>query len=154
MKVESLDEGFRIFIHNCYSSTINFHNKVEIEDSIRSILEKVCSNYKIKLKGFYRVKVYPNKIGTFLDVIKIDDDNYDGCEIDFRIVVIFNKEMYLKVSNYDYISGYDSYYFNGEYYVGLERVDNYLELSDFGEVVSSDLINFEKSIFIQKNKTF
>lgn len=153
MKVESVDEGFRIFIHNCYSDSVNFHNKTEIEDSIRNILEKICHNYRIKLKGFYRVKIYPNSIGTFLEVIKIDDDNYDGCEIDFRIVVVFNKEIYLKVDNYDYVSEYDCLYLEGFYYVNLENIPNYFQMSDFGEVVSSDLINFDKGIFIQKNKT-
>ncbi len=153
MRVESMDEDIRIFIHNFYFNNIDWHDKLEIETNIRDILNKICNNYKIKLKGFYRIKIYPHNIGTFIEVIKIDDDNYDGCEVDFRIVVIFNKEMYLKLDDYYYFIEYEKLYYDGYYYINLDDIDDYLNIIDFGDIVFDDEINFNKAIIIKKNKT-
>lgn len=155
MRVEDMDNGYKIFVHNLYFSSIDWHDKIEIENSIREVLTLVCNHYKITLSGFYRIKIFPHKVGIFMEILQIDDESYDGCEVNFRIVVVFNQEMYLKLDDYDYFLEYDKLYFDNYYYINLNEVDDYLKVSDFGEIVSSDNIDFGKSLFIfgKKNKT-
>lgn len=155
MRIENIEDGFKIFVHNTYFASINWHDKIEIENMIRDVLEKVCDNYKITLSGFYRIKIFPHKIGIFMEVIQIDEDSYDGCEVDFRIVVIFSKEMYLKFDDNDYFPEYDKFYIDDYYYINLEEFDDFLRASDFGEVISRDDIDFGNSLFIcgKKKKT-
>ena len=38
MRVEDMDNGYKIFVHNLYFSSIDWHDKIEIENSIREVL--------------------------------------------------------------------------------------------------------------------
>ena len=69
--------------------------------------------------------------------------------------MVFIVLRYLKLDDYDYFLEYDKLYFDNYYYINLNEVDDYLKVSDFGEIVSSDNIDFGKSLFIfgKKNKT-
>lgn len=153
MRIEYDNDDIKIFLHNCYLKDINWHDKIDIEDCIKNILHKICKNYKLKLCGFYKIKIYPHKIGTFIEIIKIDDDSYDGEEVDFRIMVIFNKKMYLKMPDYDYIEKYDTFFLEDNYYIDLDEIDNSLAIIDLGDIVFDDNIDFNKIIFLKKNKT-
>ncbi len=150
MKIEENSEGMNLFLNNQYFDGINWNDKISIEDVVRDIFLKIKTNFRVKLKGFYKIKIYPNKVGVFMEVKKIDDDNYDGNEINFRIIVIFNKEMYLKLDDSFYIEGdYEKLFYQNYYYIKLNDIDHILSAIDFGDVVLDDEIDFERCIFIK-----
>ena len=106
----------------------------------------------MQLKGFYKIKIYPHEVGVFIEVIKLDDDNYDGSDIEFRVMVIFNKEMYLKTSDISYISDVSNIiFYNDNYYVDLDSLDNILSVIDMGQIDFEDEIDFDKCIYIKKD---
>ncbi len=152
MKVEENNDGINIFLNNIYFKDVIWDSKSTIEESIRDIILKVKKYYKVQLKGFYKIKIYPHEVGVFIEVIKLDDDNYDGSDIEFRVMVIFNKEMYLKTSDISYISDVSNIiFYNDNYYVDLDSIDNILSVIDMGQIVFEDEIDFDKCIYIKKD---
>lgn len=151
MKIEQTSEGLNLFLNNKYFKDVNWNDKLSIEEVVRDIFKCIRESFRIKLKGFYKIKVYPNKIGTFIEVKKIDDDNYDGSEINFRIIVLFNKELYLKIDDFFYVDdSYEKLFYNDCFYVRLNEVEDIIKMIDFGDVVLEDEIDFEKCIFLKK----
>ena len=150
MKIYESDDCLNIFLNNIYFKEVDWDDKKNIEDRLNNLFIKMKKFYKINLKGFYKVKVYPNTIGTFIELIKLDDENYDYSEIDFRVVVIFNKEFYFKFENYDLFGNKNIIFYNNSYYINIEEIDNYLKYADMGDIVVDDLIDFNKCIYINK----
>lgn len=149
MRVEENSEGMNLFLNSQYFEGVNWNDKLCIEDAVREIFLRVKNNFRIKLKGFYKIKIYPNKAGVFMVVKKIDDDHYDGEEINFRIMVIFNKDLYLKVDDFFYVlEDCEKLFYQDYYYVKLSELESILPVIDFGDVVLDDEINFEKCIYL------
>lgn len=150
MKIEETNEGMNLFLNNTYFQDVNWNEKISIEEAVREIFLKIKNNFRVKLKGFYKIKVYPNKAGVFMEVKKIDDDNYDGSEINFRIIVAFNKDMYLKLDDIFYFKqDCEKLFYRDYYYVKIDDIHDILSVIDFGDVVLDDEIDFEKCIFLK-----
>ena len=70
-------------------------------NEIKDILIKIDTRYKLDLNGFYKIKVYPNqKIGVFLNIIKIDDNEFNQ-EADFRIIIYQNEPFLFETEEYE-----------------------------------------------------
>jgi len=151
MKIEQTSEGLNLFLNNKYFKDVDWDDKISIEKGVREVFRCIRNNFRVKMKGFYKIKIYPNRIGTFLEVKKIDDDNYDGSEINFRIIVLFNKDLYLRMDDFFYLdTKCEKLFYNNNYYVKLNEVDDILSIVDFGDVVLDDEIDFERCIFLKK----
>ncbi len=155
MKIEQTSEGFHLFLNNIYFKDVDWNEKTSIEENVRGVFVRIKNNFKVKLRGFYKIKIYPNRAGVFMDIKKIDDDNYDGSEINFRIIVMFNKDMYLKMDDCFYIDDdCEKIFYRNSYYVNLEAIENILGVVDFGDVVLEDELDFEECIFLTKKDYF
>lgn len=155
MKIEETDNGFYLFLNNIYFKEVDWNVKSSIEKSIREVFSLLRSHFKVQLRGFYKIKIYPNDLGTFMDIKQIDEDNYDGSEIDFRVIVLFHKDMYLKVDDfYSFCRDYDTIFYRDHYYIYLDSIEDFLKVADFGTVVLDDEIDFSKSIFLNKKDYF
>lgn len=151
MKIEETNNGFQLFLNNVYFADVDWNMKSSIEKTIRKIFSLVRDHFKVQLRGFYKIKIYPNEIGTFMDVKQIDEENYDGSEIDFRVIVLFHKDMYLKIDDfYPFCQHYDTIFYQDHYYIYLDSIDRFLQVADFGVVVLDDEIDFNKCIFLNK----
>ena len=104
MRIEIVnDEDIDIFINAYQFNGINLKDKETLLNEIKDILIKIDTRYKLDLNGFYKIKVYPNqKIGVFLNIIKIDDNEFNQ-EADFRIIIYQNEPFLFETEEYEII---------------------------------------------------
>ena len=102
MRIEIVnDEDIDIFINAYQFNGINLKDKETLLNEIKDILIKIDTRYKLNLNGFYKIKVYPNqKIGVFLNIIKIDDNEFNQ-EVDFRIIIYQNEPFLFETEEYE-----------------------------------------------------
>ncbi len=140
MKVEIIDDGFRIFLQNNYFNDINWEDKDEIIDKINDVFDDIKKNYHIYLKGLYRVKVYPNEVGVIIYTILLDNDTYSSNDFDLKIVVLLNKKFYLRINDYSFVKDKNYFLYNDYCYVNTSDINNYLSLIEFGDLVLEEEI--------------
>lgn len=141
MKLEILDEdSYKIFINDDYIKQIDINNKEDLSNNIKSIIVKIKKVYDIILEGFYEVHVYPiNNIGLILEIKNID--SYLSKNIDLRIIVHNEEEMYIKFSRYELIKKYNNIkYLNNYFYLNVNEInkkDKY-HLIEFANIIYGD----------------
>lgn len=147
MKVEKInDELLSIFLNIYYFKKTDINNKLELINIIKELLNKVENRFNLNLNGFYKINVYPNKkLGVFLDLIKIDDNEFTSWA-DFRIVIHQNEKFYLETDNYEdfkYIKR--KKYFNHKFYINIEDLKNITKEIDLGNIMyGNDIKNILK----------
>lgn len=144
------DLGYDIFINNAYFKDISFENKEHVNIILKKLFNYIEEKYKIKFHGFYKVKIYPNKVGIFMEIIKLDDDVYQAHDIDFRVVIIYNKDMYFKYEDYFLFDNEHVFFYKEYYYLDIKYIDNFTKYADMGSVVFIDDIDYSKCIDIKK----
>ncbi len=150
MKVyESEDKIFIIL--NYVSNDLNFEDKNVINKFVKQIFFKLKSYYHLNVNGFYKVKIYPNKLGLFIEMLKIDDDIYDPGEVDFRVIIIYNKDIYFEYDDYSLIKNKNVFFYNGKYFIDIKYIDNYIRYCDYGSIVLLDDIDLNRCIYIYDN---
>lgn len=147
MKVEKInDKLLSIFLNIYYFKKTDINNKLELINIIKELLNKVENRFNLNLNGFYKINVYPNKkLGVFLDLIKIDDNEFTS-GADFRIVIHQNEKFYLETDNYEdfkYIKR--KKYFNRKFYINIEDLKNITKEIDLGNIIyGNDIKNILK----------
>ena len=123
MRVETIsDEYIKIFINLFYIDSFDI-SKNELALRIKKILDKVNMRYKLYLDGFYKVNCYINKkLGIFIDLIKIDDNEFSK-GVDYRIVIYDNNKFYLECNDID-IKNYKIKKYNNSFYIDIDNMDN------------------------------
>ena len=137
MKIEKIEDGYKLFVQNIYFKDINWNDKETVIDRIKEIIVKIKKRYNLKIKGLYRVKVYPSKVGVLLYILLLDEDNYSNLDLDLRIVIIFNKDIYLKIEDSSFINDL-SYTYKDNYYVNIEDIDIIDKYIEYGTLVLED----------------
>ena len=136
MKVEITDDGLRIFVQNVYFKNLDWDNKEEVALRIKDLFIKIKKRYSLFIKGLYKVKVYPHKIGVIIEAILIDEDNYNNVDVDLRIIVLYQKDIYLKIDDHDFLGDLDiSYFYKDSYYVDLNEIDDIYKYIEYGNIV-------------------
>lgn len=139
MKIERLEDGYKLFIQNVYFKDINWNNKESVIERIKEIINKIKKRYNLKIKGLYRVKVYPSKVGVFLYILLLDEENYSGLDLDLRIVIIFNKNIYLKIDDSNFIIDNNlPYMYKDSYYINIDAIDTIDKYIEYGSIVLED----------------
>lgn len=135
-----LDDEFKIFVNPLFFDDVNWEEKDDVINQVTTFFKNIIKSYRMKLEGFYKVCVYPTNIGILMMVTLIDDYGYSDKNLDFRIVVYLNKDVYFRTSDYDVISEYSSIYSDNEYfYVLVDEIDdNFIRLCEFGDLVIDD----------------
>lgn len=125
---------------NDYQLYIYKYNKELSEQEVRELLKKLQD--KLKLKGFYRVIVCNKKIGTFIELLKIEDSYYKRV-LDLKIIIENEEEVYFKTENYFLIKELNSIKYNDKYYYGLvdDSFDKILEKVEFGEFIFGERLS-------------
>ena len=141
MKVEYIEDGMEIFFQNYFFKNIDWNKKEEVIEKIKEILLKINEQYNLNMRGLYKIKVYPHKIGVFIQVISIDEELYSDSLLDLIIVILFNKELFLKINDYLYIENSNLNFINknNSYYLDLKNIDaiNIIKYIEFGKIVDS-----------------
>lgn len=125
---------------NDYQLYIYKYNKELSEQEVRELLKKIQD--KLKLKGFYRVIVCNKKIGTFIELLKIEDSYYKRV-LDLKIIIENEEEVYFKTEDYFLIKELNSIKYNDKYYYGLvdDSFDKILEKVEFGEFIFGERLS-------------
>lgn len=132
-------ELITVFINNFYFKDIDIDKKIDLISLIKDMIVKIDSRYKLNLKGFYKIKVYPHKkIGVFLDIVKIDDNEFSS-GADFRIVVYPNEKFYLETDDYELIDiKAKKRYYRHKFYVDIDDIKDINLMLDRGEIIYGD----------------
>lgn len=137
MKIEIVnDEDIDIFINAYQFNGINLKDKETLLNEIKDILIKIDTRYKLNLNGFYKIKVYPNqKIGVFLNIIKIDDNEFNQ-EADFRIIIYQNEPFLFETEEYEILpKNINKRYYKDKFYIDVEDIEDIIPIIDMGNIV-------------------
>lgn len=137
MKVELINEDdLDIYVNPYNFNDIDCYHKDDILSYIKDFIIKINDRYKLNLSGFYKIKAYFNhKVGLFLNVIKIDDNEFNN-EADFRIILFQNEEFLFETEDYEIIKAYpNKRYYKNKFYVNIENIDNINKLIDMGSII-------------------
>lgn len=135
---------FEIIDDDCIDVFINKYNfkNFEIDQrdilltTIKDLILKMNIRYKLNLLGFYKIKVYPSdKLGVFLNIIKIDDNDFSN-EAEFRIIVYNDEKFFLETDEVEmFDKGLLKRYYNGKFYIDIDEIDNVLTFIDMGNII-------------------
>ena len=134
MKIEKVGEGkYFIFFHILYLGNIDFH-KDKLVELVKTLLQRL--KQRLLLHGFYKVKVYLNsKIGLFLDLVQLEDLDYDD-SLDFRVLVFLDEKIYFRTKDYFCLpSDALIYYDRGYFYCDVNFIKDILSVVEFGEFI-------------------
>ena len=99
IEINSADKIF-IFINILNVSSTE---KSDLIDTVKDIIIKYRN--RLKLRGFYKVKVYVNeRVGLFIDLCKIDDIDYSNA-LDLRVLVFYDEKVYFGTDDYFILEG-------------------------------------------------
>ena len=109
--------------------------KDEIKDMIKNIQKR------LKLSGFYRVRIVNKNIGCFIKLIKLDNSFYKDT-LDLKIEEV-DEDIYFVTSDYFIVKEFSTImYYDGMYYCLVDdSFDKILEKVEFGDFVFSNDIN-------------
>ncbi len=134
MKIEKdIYNNYYIYMSNLYFNFSNYDKKKIVEE-IKKIINQLKN--KLNLKQFYKVKVYLNeKLGTFLDIIKLDDLDYSDT-LDLRIIVLYDEKIYFETDNFFILKNLKNIkFFNDKYYCLVDDILNINDVVDFGRFI-------------------
>lgn len=105
---------YKIFLNSLYIKNLNIKSKDAIIDYVKNFLMK--KKQFLNLKGFYKVIVYvKEKIGLFLDIIKIEDSSFFN-NLDLRIIINLDCEVYYETEDFFLIKNEKNIFYKSEYY--------------------------------------
>ena len=134
MKVEKIgNKEYYIFFNILYLGNIHF-TKEKIIDVVTKLLKKLRK--RLLLHGFYKVKVYlHSKIGLFLEVIQLEEFEYDD-SLDFRVIVYFDEKIYFRTKDFFSLPKSGHIYFDdGYFYCDVNVISNLLSVVEFGDFI-------------------
>lgn len=143
MRIESIGSGsYVLFLSNGYIGSIDYDSKEEIGLYLKKIIILLKESYNIVLNGFYCVNIYINdKLGMFIEIDNIEGYDSIDLDVDLKITVHYDSDVYFKTLNFDIVSRYDGVRFlDGNYYVNIDNVEVFdiMKIIEFGEFVYGD----------------
>lgn len=151
MKIEvNGKNGYKIFINREYIKEVNFEEKDSISEFVKKYLIKIKD--KLKLRGFYKVKVFPHKkLGLYLDIKQLEELEFSN-NIDLRIIISLDEKFFFETDDYFLVSKYSNVrYLDGKFYCLIDDYfDEILEIVEFGDIIyGEEVINLlNKSIIL------
>lgn len=143
MKYIQYDEDFTLYLNTLYLGKINLDDSEDISEYVKEVLIQLKDYYRIKLQGFYKIYVYVNKLyGMIMDIKKIEDyDDFGIDNIDLKIILKKNSEMFLKTDNYDFVKDRDCFFMKGNYYyINIESISKeYIHYVEFFDIIYKDI---------------
>lgn len=125
MKIEKINNtDYRIYYYK---------DRIYENSDIKELIKKIQN--RLKLEGFYKVKVIKKKIGLFLELKRLENSFYNNT-LDLKIEIV-DSDVYYKTTDYFVIKDlHDISYKDGIYYCIVdESFDGILEKVEFGDFV-------------------
>lgn len=140
MKIERInDDDLDIYVNPYNFKLVACYDKDSLVKFIKDILTKIDIRYKINWCGFYKIKAYFNsKVGMFLNVIKIDDNDFNN-EADYRIILFRNDKFLFETDDYDIIKDKKNIkFYNNLFYIDVDDIDDIIPFIDMGRIIYGD----------------
>ena len=135
MRVEILSDGeISIFVSSSYKGICDCYEKEKLVEVVKDIVKKL--KRKLKLKGFYKLKVFFNKVvGIFIRAIKIDEVEYSSV-LDLRVIVYTDEDIYFETDDYFKIKDVKNVrFYNDKFYCLVDDILNIYKVVDWGRFI-------------------
>lgn len=143
MYVEEIKEdSYHIYINNKYFTFSNWNDKEEISKNVKELVFKLDQIYHLQLSGFYKMKIYLNKLlGMMIEMEKLEDFGIKIKTIDLKIVIYLNNDFLIRVNDIEMIKNCPEIYMLDDLYYGkIEGLSEkeILFLTEWGTFIYGD----------------
>lgn len=137
MKVDIKNDNFIIYV-NKYLINYDMKNRKDIEENIKDLLIRIRKIYKIKLSGYYKIKVYQNDLyGLIFDCVKEDDLDFFPDLCDLKINILYDSKMLLESDDFFIFNNNKKTYKKGnKFYINIKDLNELeiIKLSEFCKI--------------------
>lgn len=137
MKVSLSNEDLIIYI-NKKLIDFDIYNKEKMLNFIKKIVINLTKN-KLKISGFYKVKVYHNKnYGLIFKMHKEDSLDFFPDLIDLKLTIYYDTNMYLECDDYFIIKDYPNIKrINDKWYININDIKekDYIKYCEFFKLI-------------------
>lgn len=137
MKVDIKNDNFIIYV-NKYLINYDMKNRKDIEENIKDLLIRIRKIYKIKLSGYYKIKIYQNDLyGLIFECIKEDDLDFFPDFCDLKINILYDSKILLESDDFFIFNNNKKTYKKGnKFYINIKDLDELeiIKLSEFCKI--------------------
>lgn len=137
MKVDIKNDNFIIYV-NKYLINYDMKNRKDIEENIKDLLIRIRKIYKIKLSGYYKIKVYQNDLyGLIFECIKEDDLDFFPDLCDLKINILYDSKILLESNDFFIFNNNKKTYKKGnKFYINIKDLNELeiIKLSEFCKI--------------------
>ena len=137
MKVDIKNDNFIIYV-NKYLINYDMKNRKDIEENIKDLLIRIRKIYKIKLSGYYKIKIYQNDLyGLIFECIKEDDLDFFPDFCDLKINILYDSKILLESDDFFIFNNNKKTYKKGnKFYINLKDLNELeiIKLSEFCKI--------------------
>ncbi len=137
MKVDIKNDNFIIYV-NKYLINYDMKNRKDIEENIKDLLIRIRKIYKIKLSGYYKIKVYQNDLyGLIFDCVKEDDLDFFPDLCDLKVNILYDSKILLESDDFFIFNNNKKTYKKGnKFYINIKDLNELeiIKLSEFCKI--------------------
>lgn len=137
MKVDIKNDNFIIYV-NKYLINYDMKNRKDIEENIKDLLIRIRKIYKIKLSGYYKIKIYQNDLyGLIFECIKEDDLDFFPDFCDLKINILYDSKILLESDDFFIFNNNKKAYKKGnKFYINIKDLNELeiIKLSEFCKI--------------------
>ena len=137
MKVDIKNDNFIIYV-NKYLINYDMKNRKDIEENIKDLLIRIRKIYKIKLSGYYKIKIYQNDLyGLIFECIKEDDLDFFPDFWDLKINILYDSKILLESDDFFIFNNNKKTYKKGnKFYINIKDLNELeiIKLSEFCKI--------------------
>lgn len=137
MKVDIKNYNFIIYV-NKYLINYDMKNRKDIEENIKDLLIRIRKIYKIKLSGYYKIKIYQNDLyGLIFECIKEDDLDFFPDFCDLKINILYDSKILLESDDFFIFNNNKKTYKKGnKFYINIKDLNELeiIKLSEFCKI--------------------
>ncbi len=137
MKVDIKNDNFIIYV-NKHLINYDMKNRKDIEENIKDLLIRIRKIYKIKLSGYYKIKIYQNDLyGLIFECIKEDDLDFFPSFCDLKINILYDSKILLESDDFFIFNNNKKTYKKGnKFYINIKDLNELeiIKLSEFCKI--------------------
>lgn len=137
MKVDIKNDNFIIYV-NKHLINYDMKNRKDIEENIKDLLIRIRKIYKIKLSGYYKIKIYQNDLyGLIFECIKEEDLDFFPDFCDLKINILYDSKILLESDDFFIFNNNKKTYKKGnKFYINIKDLNELeiIKLSEFCKI--------------------
>lgn len=137
LKVDIKNDNFIIYV-NKHLINYDMKNRKDIEENIKDLLIRIRKIYKIKLSGYYKIKIYQNDLyGLIFECIKEDDLDFFPDFCDLKINILYDSKILLESDDFFIFNNNKKTYKKGnKFYINIKDLNELeiIKLSEFCKI--------------------